>query len=152
MYHCHGTERSISHTVFWSLQHYYHAHHYYCFYQNFHFSKCYTIHSTVKCITDLRLLQTFHMSCIHSPCLFIKSVTGSYPSKISDAMCDHPSSCFKNNLSCRPTDSIASMVSYYTKFFTSASRSGNFAIFLQVYLVHICVLMPLFYVKIWLKH
>jgi hypothetical protein len=41
---------------------------------------------------------------------------------------------------------------YYTKYFTSASRSGNFAIILQVCLVHICALMPLFYVKILLMH
>jgi hypothetical protein len=54
-----------------------------------------------------------------------KTVIWRCPSKIRDAVCDHPFSCFRNNNFCRYRKSLFLLSVIH--FFTSASRSSHFA-------------------------
>jgi hypothetical protein len=80
----------------------------------------------------------------HRPCPFRNFETSRRgPSKIGNAMCDNPSSCFKM-ISLTDKEILLFLWSV-TQFFTSASRSGHFAACIQngVYSSLISVFLPL---------
>jgi hypothetical protein len=136
-------------SYYWSqnplnLHWYYHTHHYYCDCPKLPpFSN--STSSADLSMALLILLQRLH-NCLmfHRPCHFWNSATSRRgPSKVGNAMCDNPSSCFKT-ITLTDTE-IPLFLWSVTQFFTSASRLGHFAACVQngVYSSLISSFLPL---------